>query len=517
MPRKIFTLPFHSILIAGYLVLSLYGLNIDQIKFEGVLKALLIVPLLAVIVWMLFRVILKSWQRAAVLTTVMLVLFFSYGHVYHFLEAHPILGLEIGRHRVLAVFYLLLAGICIWVTWKKLVNLKGATQLLNLVSLVLITFPLFQIVSFTIQQNSAQRAVVKLPATDDGEGLVSSKSAPDVYYIVLDGYSRADVLAERFEFDNSKFVADLTALGFYVATCSQSNYIQTPLSMASSLNINYLDALEGVNLAAGDEAVLYPYLINNQVRQSFEQMGYTVVAFETSYYWLNLEDVDHYYSAAGRAVSSGEARLPVNGFEAMLIRESAGLLLTDFLTFLPSQMTPDLDYPNRLHAEQVLYSFEKLADLPLEVPGPKFVYAHIVAPHSPIVFSPEGEWVVLPEGLDDAGWRKAHTDEIQYVNTRTLEVLRELISMSVREPVIILQADHGAMISDQQNHAEILNAYYLPGLIETRLYPTITPVNSFRLIFNSYFGGRYPLLEDTTYISYYDQPFEFQIMENNCP
>lgn len=516
MPRKLSTLPLHPILIAVYLVLALYGLNIDQIKFEVVLRALIIMPFLAAFVWVIFRTMLKSWQRAAVITTLLLLLFFSYGHVYHFLETHPILGFDLGRHRVLVGVYGLVAGICIWVSWKKLHNLNGATQLLNLVSGVLILFPIIQILLFSLQQSTAQRAFRDSAGTGDGAQLAASQNAPDVYYIILDGYSRADVLADRFDYDNAQFLTALTELGFYVAPCSQSNYTQTALSMASALNMNYLDALEGVNLAVSDETVLYPYLINNQVRQNFEHLGYTVVAFETSYYWLNLEDVDHYYSATGRAVSTGESRLPVNGFEAMLIRESAGLLLTDFLSFLPDQVTPDMEYPNRWHAEQVLYSFEKLAALPLEVPGPKFVYAHIVAPHSPIVFGPEGEWVVLPEGLDDAGWRKAHTDEIRYVNTRILEVIQELISTSARDPVIILQADHGAMISDQQNHAEILNAYYLPDVNETGLYAAISPVNTFRLIFNHYFGGVYPLLDDTTLMSFYDQPFEFQIIGNTC-
>ena len=34
-----------------------------------------------------------------------------------------------------------------------------------------------------------------------------------------------------------------------------------------------------------------------------------------------------------------------------------------------------------------------------------------------------------------------------------------------------------------------------------KLYPAISPVNSFRLIFNEYFGANYPLLPDQTYIS----------------
>ena len=44
----------------------------------------------------------------------------------------------------------------------------------------------------------------------------------------------------------------------------------------------------------------------------------------------------------------------------------------------------------------------------------------------------------------------------------------------------------------------ILNAYLLPGGEES-LYPSISPVNSFRVILNEYFGHGLPLLPDKSY------------------
>jgi hypothetical protein len=46
----------------------------------------------------------------------------------------------------------------------------------------------------------------------------------------------------------------------------------------------------------------------------------------------------------------------------------------------------------------------------------------------------------------------------------------------------------------------ILNAYYLPGTGQAGLYPSITPVNSFRVVFNAYFGTDLPILPDRSYI-----------------
>ena len=86
--------------------------------------------------------------------------------------------------------------------------------------------------------------------------------------------------------------------------------------------------------------------------------------------------------------------------------------------------------------------------------------------------------------------------------------------------MIILQADEGPFagltefpgadgedanwreLSDEalQAHMRILNAYYFPGVDANALYPSITPVNSFRLLFNLYLGESYELLEDKSYI-----------------
>ena len=45
----------------------------------------------------------------------------------------------------------------------------------------------------------------------------------------------------------------------------------------------------------------------------------------------------------------------------------------------------------------------------------------------------------------------------------------------------------------------ILNAYYLPRYCRSGLYPGITPVNSFRIVFNSCFSAEFDLLPDETY------------------
>lgn len=61
----------------------------------------------------------------------------------------------------------------------------------------------------------------------------------------------------------------------------------------------------------------------------------------------------------------------------------------------------------------------------------------------------------------------------------------------------------------------ILNAYYLPGHAEM-LYPRVSPVNTFRLVFNAYYGGSYDILDDVSYFSPVPHLYEFSEVPNRC-
>ena len=507
--------PFHPFLIAAYFVLELLALNLDQVRVSAAWRALGFSLLAAAVLFGLLRLATRDWQRAALLSSLFLLLFFTYGHVYQYLEAHLLFGIQLGRHRLLLPLWLLAAGLGTW--WsltRPPKSLALAAQAVNLFAAVALLFPFVQVVSFVVRTASLSQAA---PATGSGLQVTAGQARPDVYYIILDGYSRPDVLQAQLGFDDSDFIQQLEGLGFTVARCSQSNYAQTQLSLASSLNMDYLDAL-GDDFVAGsaDMSPTWPLIQHSAVRRAFEELGYTIVAFETGYYWTHWDDADVYYSQERSAVNQGEARLAVNGFEAMLVRSSAALLLTDAGSFLPQSLTPDLDYPNREHRERVLYTLDKLRSLPLAVQSPKFIYAHIVAPHFPIVFGPQGELVSLPEDLDDAAFAQAHTDEIRYINQRILEILQEILAVSATPPIIILQADHGNDRALPADRTSILNAYYLPGEAAGRLYPTITPVNTFRLVLDAYFGAQLELLPDESFYSSYEQPYDFTLIPNDC-
>jgi hypothetical protein len=57
----------------------------------------------------------------------------------------------------------------------------------------------------------------------------------------------------------------------------------------------------------------------------------------------------------------------------------------------------------------------------------------------------------------------------------------------------------------------------VPDVVKAKLYPGISPVNSFRVLFNAYFGADYRLLPDRNYYSNYATPYEYTVVEDSNP
>ncbi len=118
----------------------------------------------------------------------------------------------------------------------------------------------------------------------------------------------------------------------------------------------------------------------------------------------------------------------------------------------------------------------------------------------------ESEWEAL---------LRAYADQVTFLNGRLLRAFSEILEESEHRPIIILMGDHGWADRDMEDKLSILNAYLLPPEGTVRLYPTITPVNSFRLIFDAVFGSSLGLLPDVSYYSTESEEYEFRVVPNS--
>jgi hypothetical protein len=172
---------------------------------------------------------------------------------------------------------------------------------------------------------------------------------------------------------------------------------------------------------------------------------------------------------------------------------------------------------SELFRERTLFALNQLDELAY-IQGPKFVFVHLIVPHPPYVFGPTGGPIEPAEaGTTRTQEGAAHyRDQVIYINSRMMEIVPDLIENSTTPPIILIQGDHGPTVaSSPRSRMSNLSAYFLPG-VEATVYPTMTPVNSFRVIFNEYFGQSLELLEDVSLYSDYTDPFNFRVIQNTC-
>jgi hypothetical protein len=349
---------------------------------------------------------------------------------------------------------------------------------------------------------SKQIASQTILAPTDGIKPINLDSPPDVYLIILDTYTRHDVLRDDLSFDNSEFLAQLESLGFYIARCSQSNYVHTRLSLSSSMNYRYLHDIYPTDPTSNTS----PSLIKQSaVQRIFEGWGYKIVAFETGHSRTELTDADIYYTR-------GFGFLKLTEFDLSFLET----------TFLQSFMKKSIIQSDLMMAAEYrarsLFVLDNLSES-VNIEGPKFVFAHVMLPHPPFVFGPNGEPVLLDYPNEDNVLNKEiYLEGIRYqtsyINKRIYEIIKSIIAESDQPPIIILQGDHGIYIGKEQQ-TKILNAFYLPEGNEG-LYETISPVNTFRLIFNHYFGQNLEMEVDVARWASVKTPQKFEVIPNDC-
>jgi hypothetical protein len=500
--QKLQALPLHPLFFAAYPVLALVGININEVEPTVLWRPLLVILLSAGLFLVLFALASKDWHRAALLLSVFIFLFFTYGHAYGYLKRIEIDGFIPGRHRQMLPIWVAVAAFAAWWVLRKLRNPAVWTPILNLLSVFLLIYPSFQTVSYGIQREQTEKSA--LAAAQAKGATLPLGYAPDIYYIILDAYGRADVLEEMFGYDNSPFLHSLESRGFYVAECSQSNYGQTMLSLTSSLNFDYLDSL--TSSLTPDEDTRAPLRAlgqYNNARKFLASQGYNIVSFATNFPVSEWKDANYFLSPIPQGM---------NDFELMLAQTTVWRAPMDMVDDPPERASA------AWYRRRTLSALKQLETTVPDIPSPKFVFAHLVIPHHPFVFGSKGEELnSIEAGVPKfEEYKVKYPDQVTYINQRITAIVDLILQNSPNPPVIVIQGDHGPAPFDViERRMKNLNVYYFPDNTQG-LYPTITPVNTFRLIFNKYFGQKYPMLEDRSLYSAYDVPYNYQEIPNDC-
>jgi len=519
------------LLFALYPILALWAYNFEVMQPVEVVRPIFITVLGTVLLLLILRLLSKSWLLAGLLTTLVVLLFFTYGHVFGMVSSFPGIGVLLGRHRILGPLWfvlLIVGGFFILKYGRKALNLP---LFLNCAGLVLLVLTGSQLIYAQYLDTDVELpknvAALQDKNTFDPARVTDRQNLPDIYFIILDSYPRHDALLKGLKIDNTPFLNALTSLGFVIPTCNMSNYDNTILSMPSILNMHYMEDYFpnfNPNATAYDHAWQKNIIRHSLVRKNLSDLGYKTISFESEYDWVEIPDADIYYTIQTPGAFI-QAVLNTTEFDQVLSDTSILRLLTnaeevspwvkkqtDKINDLTSKFLGTIGVRSsggsQLKYEQIMTALDNLEKVP-SIPGQKFVYLHISAPHPNTVLGPNGEYQPQGDNPD-------YADTFIYLDKRMPEILGNLIKNSKVPPVIILQGDHGMHLFTY-SRLDNLMAYYLPGVPKNLVYPSITAVNNFRLIFNAYFDGKYPLLKDVSYQSSKLHPLGFHAVPTSCP
>ncbi len=496
---------FHPFLLVLYLVGGLLAENLGEARIADAGPALgCLLAGTAVLFALLAR--RRTASEAGLLCSLALVLSFGHGWVFG-----AWVGGETGNALYVALAVEVALGVGGAVLLARMRERHAAKQRAVSRGLDLVVGALCVLVGVEVAlyharedadaaRGEATRAVLPIPLPDGA----ADAPKPDIYYVVLDAYTRSDTLRAFYNGNNGKLRAFLGERGFAIAPLARTNYLSTKLVLPAVFNLEYLDDVAArVGRESMDVRPLRAATERNRIVETLRGIGYRIVHINSGPDYVTFADPDVALEApAGvfglsefSAVLAGMTPLP-----ALFDRFGAGADAS----------------PAGVHRRRVEYALEALAEQ-AAAPGPKFVVAHIFAPHDPIVFGRHGEmrsvWVRLFHDYTRPQQQflmAAYRDEVAYLDGLVVDTLGRLLDASKTPPVVVVQGDHGLRLflarraeqSCLRESFSILNALHLPGVDLGALPATLSPVNTFRLILDAYFGAELGLLEDRAYFSH---------------
>lgn len=513
------------VLVASLPILNIFHVNQDQLSAHQLWPPLIIVELVALAIAGLCWLVMRQAYKAGAAATLVLVALLAYSGVwdlYRQVADHfGRMGSWLERPTVFPI--LVIVGLLLLLYWIRRTkrSLHHPAELLLVLAGSLLAFNLIGIVNFRLTNAQANQTKITSPLANPSATATSTR--PDIYYIILDRYASQSTLEQQYNFSDEDFLSGLKNQGFYVAD-SHANYPFTIQSLASSLNGMYLPTLSPSQQNSVSSQRLFQSMIQNSGVASFlKSQNYSYINLGSWWDPSGTNAQANLNLRYPRGITLIGHTLQLDDFEAVILRETAlEPLLTKSLRL--GQLTlfaTRLDF-NVLHRDNTLYELDQLQNSIPQLPGPKFVFAHILLPHPPYVFAADG---TPPANSASRSEKTDYLSQMQYANQRISQVIAALTADPTKQPVILLQADEGpypvrfdghtttfdwntATPAELQQKTGILNAYFLPGG-NSNLYPTISPVNSFRLIFNQYLGTNLDLLPDQHFIDNEQKPYKW--------
>jgi hypothetical protein len=486
--------PLHVLLLPVFFMAGSYNQYAGLLATDEVVTTTLHIFAGMLIAFSLMLFFYKNKTKAGIASTVGAVFYLFFGNIKETLSKIPVLEF-ISHYKTLLPLLLILSTVFFY----KLYKAKKPFTLnlfLNLLLIIYCGIEFFRFIKVSSSEQHIEWTVPKKTIIDTATGL-----HPTIFYIILDCYPNSRFQKDMLGADSNELDSYLSKKGFYIVKDSKSNYNYTPFSMASIFNMQYLDAVKDPNNVK-------PHHYNRTI-QMIEEAVVMKKLREEQYQFTNLSNFDLPGSPAlvkGKFLTTTTRQIILyNTFYKCLRRD----IIPQFFPAIKSKMIQQV-LKEKKHIYSNIKPYNKMMmDSLLHSPSwpvnkkPLFVYAHLIMPHFPYFFDSTGnaypDEVVFGRGLITN--RERFKNYVGYTNRQAAHILDSIIKRGNGNDIIIVQSDHGLFDLDKtrpQDAFRNYSAFYFPDRDYSLLYNSMSNVNTFRIIFNKYFGQQLPLLKDST-------------------
>lgn len=492
--------PFYLVLLPFFFLLHNYNEVFGFITAKQLLYATLVTYLFGGICFLLIFLFLRKLPITALATFFLLLFVLLFAPLHDFLQKNFFPRI-IGSYTF--IIPVVLVAIVLLVAWfaKRLAALDRFTRYLNFLMLILAAIEVFVLLLYCMKPQAAINCIHPPGHLSKQYTRVTrpDSAKPDIYFLVFDEYTNNSALKKKWNFDNSAITNWLQENGFFVAFNSKANYNFTPFSISSTFNMDYIDPKKWADaFEIRNELQAIGSISNNATFNILKEEQYKIhffAPFKNELDTIGLQEYGHtgikqiynqtLIARLYRDVLWNHPRL-----SSMFTRLSARFLDSNFRDAgnTPGDLWLTLD--------RVKATVNSSPDR-----KPFFVYGHFMITHKPHVFDSTGSLLKKEElNLGNKNLVNTYIRQVQYANKIIRELIEYIKSNNRRNTIIIIEGDHGFKGLPKDGHDPLanFNAFYFPDHNYSHLYDSISPVNTFRVVFNNYFQQHFPLLKDSS-------------------
>lgn len=485
--------PAHVFLLLVFFLTHGYVEHSDILNVKDLIPLFFYLLLLSLILYWLSIRLFQNRSKAGLFTTFVLIVILFYGAIENFFGSFRALADVAVLRYILPVLIVLLA-ICFWLIKKvKIIP----TRLGYFFTILFSVYIIIDVFTAVFDVSTKETATAQKVSGEINLRSCDSCKKPDLYLIVLDEYFGTQGLKQYYNYDNSQFEGELIKQDFNSVKGAVCNYPHTNLSVASLLNMKYFSEPERKSFYEGFKGLKKSLnaIKNNIVCKYLESQGYRINNYSIFHIGNHPPLYYNSFIPVGNNVITEKTLFH-------RLEKALPVLLPDKLKFgwLKGWLDNGIDRSNKKVLKQTLAGAEKIKE------RPNFYYLHLTMPHLPYLYDSLGNRMHLTYEMTDRNLLKLDSAYLQYLvytNHHIIEFIKELKKKTRGQDIIVLMGDHGFRPASRKGEHQlkymVLNAIYLPDQNYTGFYDGMSNVNLFRVLFNTQFAQKLPLLKDSLF------------------